>query len=242
MECLANLRHSFLEQGRWQDIFLSYSSSEPGFTRLDAALVSGVALRCRCPGIFADWAKLFLSSRDEPLQRVELHQKASQYLRELSIWIDRWRPFLFNPLEKDGSLVMEIKIGEDREPGKRIDAVVLQESLIISMIRLYISIGGDNSTAMDDWGRRLATQMLGNRSLGHPACYGVKGTATQVSAMLLGKRTSMAFFVNAEAWRKLAQDNDEKASKGQPRDLATTAMVVEYLEQASQQQVTIRQH
>lgn len=229
MESFFNEKHSTLESESWQGVFRAFSPKDFGFSPIDEPLVSSLAMRSACPGLICDWKLLFNKYMDDDLKRKSLLTRTGKYIKKTNQWLTRWRDYLFNPQGDDGTKLTEIRPGEDRHPGRCIDGVLLQEFNLLMAIRIYVSLGGPESTALELRGQQIARETLVGHKLENRTCYGVVGNLAQHSAMEICANAAGCFQGDADAWLETARSNDLRAKDGLPTKLAPASIVLEYI-------------
>lgn len=229
MESFFNEEHSPLENDAWQHVFQAFSPKDFGFSQIDEPLVSSLAMRSACPGLICDWKQLFKNYIDDNSKRKSLLARTSKYIKKTNQWLARWRDYLFQPEAEDGTMLQGIEPGEDRHPGKCLDAVLMQEFNLLMAIRIYVSLGGPESTALEIRGQAMARDTRVGFEPENRTCYGVVGNTAQHAAMEICAMAAGCFLVDADVWLQTARSNDERSQKGQPTQLAPASLVLEYM-------------
>ncbi|KAJ6783688.1 hypothetical protein PWT90_08046 [Aphanocladium album] len=73
-----------------------------------------------------------------------------------------WANHVFHPFNTDGSLVREIKYGEQHNWGKMLEQLCIYEAFLVVFNRLHVALRGRNASDVEEQSQRIAKNMLGD--------------------------------------------------------------------------------
>ncbi|KAJ3498039.1 hypothetical protein NLG97_g1438 [Lecanicillium saksenae] len=153
-------KHLFLEEPEWQSVLQSCIIADPKVGDRSALRISLLQALTYAPGVLSDCALFINDQKSDKAEKQKLLCRVDQFRTRLYHWHSVWGSHAFHPFNSDGSLVREIKYGEQHKWGEMLGQLCIYEAFLVVFNRLHVALRGSDAHNVEAQSQRIAKNMV----------------------------------------------------------------------------------